>query len=218
MSSRIDLKKIVYIITILLIGVICVLLIPSNKEKNNKELSEEQNISLIKKATQSLNMSDTLAIGSITNDSMIKFSVGYMELFNEYSEYFKYDEENFLIIANIQKVEEMVQHIFNKQIDYSNVTYNKDKDNIYVPVEMTGGDAQIYKYRETLYDKETKTYIANIDCLEPSIGNYEQLSNYDKTNYSSTDVIGTIQIKYEEVKGNRILLAYNFVVNQEFYN
>ena len=174
------------------------------KEKVNKALSNEQISMLVKRARDDLTKTKNLEVGSITDESMIIFASDYISV--EDSNSLVYTEE--YTIANVSDIEEKVLYIFDKQIDYSKVSFEIMDGQIYIPVFLRSTDAQVYKFRTREYNEQQDVYTAYIDCLEPSPDQYTELSEAAVTEYNPDKVINTMIFKYRVKEGRKILLAF----------
>ena len=210
-------KKVFIIATIIFILlVLCLVLFMGKpeeiyKEKVNNELKEEQILTLIKYSTIDLIDYNNMGSNIITTDQMVKFSLSYIIVIEEDN----VDYENGGDFAKVRKklVEEKVEYLFGKQLDYSNLTYDTDNEYIYIPRNMTGGDAQIYKYRTKIYNEQEGTYTVYIDVLEAGPSRYSKLEKSDVTEYSKEDVLSTIVFKYKQEQDRKVLLSYNIEQN-----
>ena len=215
MNSKI--KKIFIIlvgIILIFLGVIYLLIsIPSEKEKQNTTMSTEKMVNLLKYAPYDLTKSDTLTTGSITEDSMISFATDYMMVNGEFTSYLNFDDDNNVTIVNKEKLEQVVFLLFNKKINYNNVSYNIDGLNIFVPNKINGGDMQVYKYNKEEYDTNSDTYLIYIDVLETGSNRLVKLTDPSVTDYDEAEVIYTMIFKYKIVDGRKIILAFNTISN-----
>ena len=110
-------------------------------------------------------------------------------------------------------MKEKINYLFGiENIDISKSEYEVKEGKIYIPLNLQGGDLQIYKYVETLKTNKDCEYIAVIDCLEPTsaedMSTLLSVSEYDKD-----AVIMTLKIRYKIVDSRKILLAYSAEVN-----
>lgn len=203
------LSIIAFIITMIVININ-----PEERQKVqiNSKLTEDEMIMLIKYAQHHITRSNNLENNSITDESMIIFALDYMNVVGGYdvintTEYIK---------AKRLDVEAVVKYIFDKDINYSNVTFDINGDYILAPVYPTGTDAQIYKFKSREYDEIENTYIVSIDCLEVGSSRYSEIIEGNVTDYDEKYVIKTLLFKYKEIDGRRVLLAYNSIFNMNF--
>lgn len=200
---------IAFIVTMIIININ-----PEERQKvqiNNK-LTEDEMLMLIKYAQHHITQSDNLQNNSITDESMIVFALDYMNVVGGYDitntdEYIK---------AKRLDIEEVVKYIFDRSINYSNVTFEISGEYISVPVYPTGTDAQIYKFKSREYNDVDETYIASIDCLEVGSSMYSEIIEGNVTDYDEKYVIKTLLFKYKEIDGRRVLLAYDSIFNMNF--
>ena len=205
------LKNILIVLAVGFVIMLIINIIPKNKQEVNEFLSMAESKDLLKYLRYDLNKSENLQEGSITDEAMVKASFSYMLVFSENKDKIEYDYENFLAKVSKNNINEIALKMFNKKIDYSKITFNMDGEYINVPILPTTGDMQVYKYNRTEYNKETNTYIAYIDCLEPQYDELGKLIEPSETKYSETSVIATMVFKYKEIDGRRVLIAYNMI-------
>lgn len=217
--NSIDRKKIGILLIcsalIILVGTIVMNIIPSSEEQiieKNVELREEQMINLLKSAQKNLKCSASLQSNHFSDDEMVKFAISYMEIANKYTSSLTYDESNETIIVDITHLPEMIEYIFGVKVtDFSDLGYKLENNKLYVRSNFQGGDAQIYKYKETQYDEQQDVYVAYIDCLEVNGAMYQEVLKSEYIEYDMASVIGTMVFKYRVVGNRKILLAYNCV-------
>lgn len=200
---------ILIIIFVIAVIIFCLNTKDKEKEKANQELNAEQMVVLIKRAVSNLNSSETLSDNSITDEAMIRFALSYMQVLGEYS--ISYTDYDTVATTSLKDVEQTVEFIFGKQINYSNVTFQIDRGIISIPIFMGSTDTQIFKYRTKEYNDIQDTYVAYIDCLEPGRSNYSELKESSTTEYNQDAVNKTIIFKYREQQGRKILLSYKLV-------
>ena len=212
-------KMIGYLIIVIGICIIVYALVyifsrPSEQEIVNRQLREEDMISLLKSASYTLTRSENLVSGSITDESMIKFAACYMTIMgDEYASYINHNEDE-VIIANKEKIEEVVNYLFNRSISYDNISFNINNGNIYVSLDYHGGDMQVYKFKEEVYNEVTNTYTVYIDVLESGANRLTKLSDPSIIDYNEEDVMATMIFKYEKAEdGRQVLLAFNIKSN-----
>ena len=198
-------------IVIFIVLVFMMILKPSEQVSSNKELNTTQIVALLKHTMRDLTVSPTLKDGSITTDDMIKFALSYMGVEGNYL--ISYTDNSATAIANKQDIVDVVKHIFNKEIDFTNTQYKTTTSSIYIPLNRVGTDAQIYKLSSKEYDEVEGTYKAYIDVLEVSAGQFNEIVEESVTEYNKQDVIFTQVFKYKIVDGRKILLAYNLISN-----
>lgn len=213
METRLKVLKILLVLLIVVFVIVLIRTIftqdKTEKTKINNELNSEQMLDIIKNARYALNKSKELIPNSITDESMINFASYYMQLLGEYTVEHTENE----VIAKISDVQEVVKHIFDRDLNLSNVSYNVVENRIFVPLYPKSTDVQIYKFRSRTYIEEQDVYIAYIDCLEPYAYQYSEFIQGSMTEYSQDDVIRTLEFKYKIKDGRKILLAYNDVLH-----
>ena len=199
---------IAFIITIIVMNIN---INPEKQEKQqaNNELSTDQMLMLLKCAQYHLNKSENLENNSITDEYMIVFATDYLSLLSEYNVIYNNDYQT----VKLSDIEQMVKFIFDRDINYSNVSFKVDGDHIYIPIYPIGTDAEIYKFRKRGYNESQNTYTVYIDCLEVGPSQYSELIEGSVTEYNQDDVIKTMIFKYKENEGRRVLLAYNSIFN-----
>lgn len=210
---------ILIIFAIVIFIVIILKIIPKQKAEiteANIELSQEQTIYLLKHLEKDLTSSDNLAEYSFSTDEMVKFALAYAEVVEDYKSEIKYDEENAIAIIDIKHISKVVSHIFDVDtLDTSKITYKMENGNVYIPLNLQGGDAQVYKYKKTEYNEENNTYIVHIDCLE-LMGEWDQSVLNEESEYNEEDALYTLLIKYKIIDGRKVLLAYTLKSNIEY--
>ena len=175
----------------------------------NTELSTDKMIALLKYARPVLTHSDSLEIGSITDEDMITFAGYYISLDNNKNlNYF--DEYK---TANITDIEEAISYIFDEQVDYSKVSFKVENNIIYIPKCYISTDMQVYKFNKRVYDEKQQVYISYIDCLEMGPSRYTELSPDSVTEYDRDSVVNTLVFKYRIKDGRKVLLAFDSVIN-----
>ncbi len=189
---------------------------PQNTEQKLVEtkLNDTQLQFLIKEMNKYLTASENINENTVfTVDEMIKFAFSYTSYLDEEGKYTKIDENSGMGTANVAKIKENINLIFGvRNANLSTSSYEISGDTIYVPLNMQGGDATIYKFRQRNENKNTGVYITDIDCLEP-VSADDASSLLTKTDYNEDDVIYTLQIKYKYVDGRKVLLAYSSYSN-----
>ncbi len=208
------LGKILVGLIIAFVILVIIMIVTSNPEtrektKVNNELKTEQMLVLLKCAQFHLDKSVNLEINSITDDNMIRFATDYLNLLNNQTN---------TEIESAQKVkradlENMVRHIFDKTINYSNVTLEIDDEYVSVPATLVGTDAEIYKFKKREYDESQNVYTVYIDCLEIGPSQFSEIFEGEVTEYNPNDVIKTMIFKYMEKEDRRVLLSYNSIYN-----
>lgn len=186
----------------------------TDQQRIDVELNNEQLKFLIKEMTKYLHSSENINNNtSFTEDEMLNFAFSYMAFLDKDGTNTKIDEENSMGIVSLNAVEEYVTYIFGiEDLNLENISYEIDQDTVYIPLNLQGGDAQVYKYKNTTYNQTTGEYIAYIDCLE--VMSAEDLSNLmTKSEYNEEDVVFTLLIKYKVVGNRKILLAYTYESN-----
>lgn len=210
MENRVKILKILLVILIILFVIMLIRLNINSEKKEqktiNEELSTDKLIYLMKAATQTLNRSENLLDNSITDESMIKFATEYL-----FGKNITYTDK--YIVANIVDVEEAVEYIFDRKINFSNVTYTVQSSSIYIPIYPISTDVKTYKFKYREYDENENTYISYIDCLESSFSQYSEIVDSSTTEYSDNNVIRTLVFKYKIKDGRKILLSYNDIMN-----
>ena len=198
---------------LIIIAIVMIIRQPNIKVKENRELNSEEMVSLLKYATYDLTRSETLEEGSITDDSMVLFAASYMQINSEYQYYLTFDSEQNMVKVKKEKVEEVVYYIFNRTVNYSNISYKIEDDYIHIVLPYSGGDMQVYKYKSEEYDKSTDTYKVYIDVLETGANRLKKLTDPSIVDYETKDVLFTMIFKYKIVDGRKVLLAFNSINN-----
>ena len=202
---------------IILTGAVIMCFIPKTEEQmisNNIVLSEEATIELLKEARRCLTKSANLAENVFTDKDMVDFAFEYMGLVDSYAQHITYVEGNELAITDIRYISEVVEYVFGvKNIDFASLDYKVEQNKIYIPLDMQGGDMQIYKYKTTEYDEKNNTYIAYIDCIEVVGETISELMQATELEYSKDDIVCTLAFKYKIVSNRKVLLAYNAIAN-----
>lgn len=200
------------LITVAIILFIYAILIFVLSRKNiaiNTELNEEQQKYLFKNAIQYLNSSEDFATGSIEKDAMVKYSVAYMGIVDEYKNQVTYDYDNNIAIAKTESLMEIVKYIFDVQdINFKGLGFKQEKGYTYVSINTQGGDAKLYSYNKTIYNEQDNTYIAYINILDSMGANsMEQLQN-PISSYEEEYVEAIMLFKYTIKENRKILLAF----------
>lgn len=184
---------------------------PEEKEKIevNSKLSDAQVLSLFKFVEAHVTKSPDLELGSITDESMIVFASDYLGM--EQSGDRRHTEE--YVILKVEGIEEKVEYIFGKQIDYSKVSFEVKDGEIYIPSYPIGGDLYVYKFRSREYDATQEIYTVYIDALAAGPSNYSEIHDNRVIEYDQKDVAYTLVFKYKQMQDRRILLAFNQVIN-----
>lgn len=146
-------------------------------------------------------------------EEMIQFTFVYIDYFDDEDKIALLDEEKSLGIVNVDVLKENIVYLFGVDgIDINKTKYEENEGKLYIPLNLQGGDAVIYKYVETNRTNINGEYIATIDCLAPTspqdVSTLLSKSEYDKDN-----VIMTLKIRYKTVNDRKILLAYSAQVN-----
>lgn len=185
---------------------------PEEKQKQqaNNKLNTDQMLALLKYAQYHLTPFDNLTSNTLSDEYMILFALDYIQVTEGHSKFSTTDDS---IIANISDIEQAVKTIFNKEIDYSKVTFELSGESIFIPIYPIGTDAQIYKFRTREYNDTQDIYTVYIDCLEVGTSKYSELIEGSVTEYNKNDVLRTLVFKYTENEERRILLAYNIERN-----
>ena len=192
-------------------GALIMYLVPGDEEivEKNAKLNEEQIVCLLKNVQKYLDISNDLKANSFSDESMVKFSLAYMDIDDKYYSFVEYDEENSLAITDMKYVSEVVEYVFGiTDINLKELGYKIEQGKIYIPVNMQGGDMQIYKYKTTEYIESENVYIAYIDCLEPSGEVDHELIQASQTEYNEEDVGFKMQIKYKIVNNRKVFLLH----------
>ena len=197
---------------ILGIGVLVLLftyfLIPTTPQDVNKQMSTVDTMALLKWCLEELNNSTTGETNSFSEDDMISLAQKYLQIQGNTTITYTYEPET--AIVDVTLIQDAVNYIFDRDLDMAKTTYEVKDGKIYIPTILTGGDAHIFKYKSREYNKETDTYVINIDCLEPNGAEVDEIAKDTTTSYDQKYVMGTMQIKYR-IKDNRyVFLAYNF--------
>lgn len=216
MKNTTDILKIILIVLIIAFVITVVISIlnynPEKKQKQeaNNKLNTDQMLALLKYAQYHLVEFDNLTLNTLSDEYMILFALDYLQVTEGYNKFKATDES---IIVKILDIEQAVKTVFNKEIDYSKVTFRVSGDEIFVPIYPIGTDAQIYKFRSREYNETQDVYTVYIDCLEVGTSKYSELIEGSVTEYNKNDVLRTMVFKYTEKEGRRILLAYNIERN-----
>ena len=201
------LSVIFIIVLILLIVAVIYRLTSKNVEKvmSNKLLNEEQSMTLMKAAIANLPNFDNNTV-MISEDDMISFALNYMLVAENYDIVVDYESET--AIAKVNDVRSVVKYIFDRDINYNNVTNIIEGENMEIPLREGSTDLEIYKLKSKEYDDNTGIYTATIDCIEPDIDNAVELKDPNTLEYSEQDIIGKAIFKYKEIDGRKVLLGY----------
>ena len=208
-------KKTIKIIVIIIIAVVITIIATKNLFKDKQEVVNEKiNIAdistLLKSARMYLTRSENLVVDSITDESKLQFCAMYLSEGKMEHGNIEYLESQELMGIEIQDANNAAKEIFGEEINFSNVKFEIANDMVYVPIFYGGGDMQIYKYNRTEEDEVTGVKTAYIDCLEANnIRDLENLTDTSTIEYDESDVVYQLVFKYEEVKGKKILLAFN---------
>ena len=148
---------------------------------------------------------------SYTLDQMIAYAFSYTGCLNENK--VSIDDVNAIGIANTSDIVKNIEYIFGiSNIDLIESNYEIKNGKIYVPLNLQGGDAQVYKLVGTVESEEKGEYITTIDCL--GITSPDDVSNLlTKTEYDKDNVIYTLKIRYKAEGNRKILLTYTAEVN-----
>lgn len=179
-----------------------------NKEVNEK-LNEEQQKYLFKSAIQYLNISEDFETGSIEKEAMVKYSVAYMGIVDEYKNQVTYDYDNNIAIAKTESLMEIVKYIFDVQdINFKGLGFKQENGYTYVSINTQGGDAKLYSYNKTVYNEQDNTYVAYINILDSMGANsMEQLQN-PISSYEEEYIEAVMLFKYTVKENRKILLAF----------
>lgn len=183
----------------------------------NAQLNDEQLQFLIKEMQKYLLPSEDINSNTkFTLDEMLKFTFSYVAYLDSEGTKTQIDEIKNIGIADFWEIKTNITHLFGVEIvDLNDSGYEIKDGKIYIPLNLQGGDAQIYKYKNTTYNKTTKEYIAEIACLE--ITSPDDVSTLLETSeYNEEDVIYTLNIKYKVVGDRKVLLAYSEESNIEY--
>lgn len=200
---------IAFIVTIIIMNIN-----PEQQQKvqANNKLTEDEMLTLIRYAQYHITESDSLESGSITDEAMIVFATDYMKAVGGYNITVSTDVTN----AKIVDIESVVRYIFDRSINYSNVSFERNGEYMSVPMYPIGTDAQIYKFKSREYNETENIYTVSIDCLEVGTSKYSEIIEGSVTSYDERYVIETLVFKYKEIDGRKVLLAYNSVFNMNF--
>jgi len=204
----------IILVVLIIVFIITMIIININPEKNqkvqvNNKLTEDEMLMMLKYSQYHLTESDNLETNSITDESMIVFGLDYMNVVGGYN--LIYTEE--YIRAKVSDIESIVKHIFDREINYSNVTFEINGEYMIVPIYPTGTDATIYKFKSRKYNETQDTYTVYIDCLEVGSSMYSEIIEGSVTEYDDKYVIQTLLFKYKEQDGRKILLSYDSIIN-----
>lgn len=186
----------------------------ANTETINNTLNDSEIQAMLKSMEKYLKVSQDINNHTeFSLNEMIQFTFSYIDYFDEEDKIAQIDEEKTLGIVDVDTVKEKINYLFGiENIDISKSEYEVKEGKIYIPLNLQGGDLQIYKYVETLKTNKDSEYIAVIDCLEPTsaedMSTLLSVSEYDKD-----AVIMTLKIRYKIVDSRKILLAYSAEVN-----
>lgn len=181
----------------------------NEKEQANQQLNAEHMIILMKHAVYNLNSSEDLSNNSITDEAMIRFALSYMAVSD--LDNVLYDEYGTIATVSVETIEQAVEHIFNRKINYSNVSFETSGNSIVIPVYPVSTDTQIFKHNSTVHNEVEDTYVAYIDCVEPGSANYSELKENSTIKYDESNVAKTLVFKYKEQEGRKILLSYKLI-------
>lgn len=216
MKNTTNILKIILIVAILIFVILILVEVltydPAKQEKKevNNKLNTDQMLALLKYAQYHLVDFDNLSSNILSEDNMIVFALDYIQVVEGYKNVYNTGE---YIEVETSAIEQTVKNIFNKDIDYSKVTFNVSGEKVFVPIYPIGTDAQIYKFRSREYNETQELYTVYIDCLEIGPSKYSELIEGSVTEYSKDDVIKTMKFIYKEIDGRRVLLAYDLEYN-----
>lgn len=205
--------------TLIFIFVFIINILPNKHEeqiKTNYKLGEEGIQYLLKCVQKYLPSSTDLQKTNYTSEAMIDFAVSYMEMDENYNKKIIYKDNDSIIEVNKKDILQIVDYIFDKNdIDFSDISYETNESSVFVPRNIQGGDAQVYKFKNTEYIQSEDAYVAYIDCLE-IMGNLNtEIVQADEVEYNEKDVLATISLKYKIVENRKVLLAYNIEINMD---
>jgi len=216
-------KKIGLIVVV--IGVICIIMgiisiIPKKQPEINHidvALNDKQLQFLIKEMQKYLSPAEDINKAEpFTEQEMIQFAFSYIAYLDSTGSKTSIDENTSIGIASVQDIKTNVTHLFGvDNIDMNKVEYEVKDEKIYIPLNLQGGDAQIYKYKKTTYNDSTKEYIAEIACLDISSPD-DKSTLLETSEFNEENVICTLSIKYKVVDGRKVLLAYSIHSNLEY--
>lgn len=201
-------NKLIILLIVLLIAVVVIIVnLVSNKGGSiSVSINEDQEQQIYRYMHENLNTSAELKNDIFTSDSMLQFAYSFMTLTNTYEEHIVFDENESVAKIERKYITEVVEYIFGKKLDVRSLTCEVVGNIIYVPIRIEKGDVRIYEYKSSTYDENADTYIAYVDCIEPTI-QYLETGNY---NYN--DIISTLEIKYSQQEEKRTLLSFNVIV------
>lgn len=211
----IGISIIIFALIILTVAIVS-MLNPKEKVVINEYLGELELISLMKRIPDSLNQSKNLVEGDITDDSKANLALDY--IFVKGLGSVTTDSEKELWVVDRNKLNEIVNYIFGKNLDFSKITYEYDSYYVYIPEKQYSTDMQVYKFRTREYNENENYYISYIDCLETGANRLVELANPNVLDYTQDEVMYTYVFKYREVDGRKILLAFNLDVNESYYD
>lgn len=215
-----NLGLLLVVVGVVLIGVTVLFMTPkSNTEQKLVEakLNEEQMQYLIKEMQKYLTASDNINSDTTFElDEMIKFAYSYTVYLDTNNEYASYDELTDKGTIDANKLKENINLIFGiANVNIKDAGYEIVDGKVEIDLNSQGGDAAIYKFKQRNLNNATGVCITDIDCLEYASPN-DKSSLLNKTEYNAEDVIYTLQIKYREVDGRKVLLAYSTYSNYEY--
>lgn len=192
---------------------------PQNTEQKLVEakLNEEQLQFLIKEMSKYLTPSNNINLNTTFSvKEMIRFAFSYTSYLDTDNVYVSIDEETQMGIIDAFKLIENINLIFGvPNVDLTVGGFKISENKVYVPLNLQGGDATIYKFKQRNVNNTTGIYITDIDCLEPTSPE-DASSLLNKTEYDKDEVIYTLQIKYKYVDGRKVLLAYSTYSNLDY--
>lgn len=216
MKNTTDILKIILIVAsivfviLILVAVLTYDPVKQEKKEANNKLNTDQMLALLKYAQYHLEDFDNLSQNILSEDNMIVFALDYIQVVEGYNNISNTGEH---IVVNVSAIEQAVKNIFNKDIDYTRITFNVSDGKVFVPIYPVGTDAQIYKFRSREYNEVQDLYTVYIDCLEIGPSKYSELIEGSVTEYNMDDVIKSMKFIYKEIDGRRVLLAYDLEYN-----
>ncbi len=215
-----NLGLLLVVVGVVLIGVTVLFMNPTQGTEQKlveAKLNEEQMQYLIKEMQKYLTASDNINSDTTFElDEMIKFAYSYTVYLDTNNEYASYNELTEKGTINANKLKENINLIFGiANANIKDAGYEIIDGKVEIDLNSQGGDAAIYKFKQRNLNNATGVCITDIDCLEYTSPN-DKSSLLNKTEYNAEDVIYTLQIKYREVDGRKVLLAYSTYSNYEY--
>lgn len=175
--------------------------VQQEKVEKNETLSEDKISALMRYAASHLIGLKDEQTGNLNNEKMVMFAKDYMAVAEEY-EIISTEEYT---IVDCSELEQVVKYIFNKDIDYTKVSFEIKQNQMYVPYYPAATDVVIYKFGREEYDQTNDIYTVYIDSIQNTPSNYYEMVDSTTTEYS---IEYTLIFKYRIVDGRKVLVDF----------